>query len=238
MEKIDILINEHYSTFGIRDNISWNPERAPHMIIIGATGSGKTYFSQLLLAKIALHVPDSQIYVCDFKGDDEFAFLHNCTRFYRFMDCSEGLQQFYLRFQNRQQGDEKNKNMIVLFFDEWSSYCNTLEKKVIEEEKKKLSNLLMLGRSFNIHLVVSQQRADAAYFNTARDNFSIVIGLSNLSEESKNMLFHEFKNEILPDRRQGTGYMLTNGTDLTAIQVPTISNMAKLQATIKTGVMR
>lgn len=96
----------------------------------------------------------------------------------------------------------------------------------------------MLGRSFHVHVIVSQQRADAVYFNAARDNFNLIIGLSNLSEESKNMLFHEYKEQMLPDRKQGTGYMLTNGTDLTAIVVPKINNMQKLHNTIKQGVTR
>lgn len=236
--ELDILLNQTYLSFGISEIIKWNPEKAPHVIVIGATGSGKTYFTKLLLGKIALHVPNSQIYVCDFKGDDDFSFLQGCSHFYRFMDCSNGLQEFYEHFQKRQQGEEKSKNMIVLFFDEWASYCNSLDKKVIEEEKKKLSNLLMLGRSFNVHVLISLQRADAAYFNAARDNFNLTIALGNLSDESKNMLFHEFKDEMLPDRTQGTGYMLTNGANLTSIQVPNISNMSKLQATIKEGVLR
>ena len=71
-----------------------------------------------------------------------------------------------------------------------------------------MATLLMLGRSFNVHILVSQQRADASYFNTARDNFSVVIGLGNLSKESISMIFQDYKEDILPDRQQGTGYML------------------------------
>lgn len=235
---INIILNEKFALRSFSEFIKWSTEKAPHIILVGATGSGKTYFSKLLLGKVALHIPDSQLYVCDFKGDDDFAFLKGCSRFYRFMECSQGLQQFYERFQKRQNGEEDNRNMIVLFFDEWASYCNSLDKKVIEEEKKKLSNLLMLGRSFNVHVIVCQQRADATFFNSARDNFNLVIGLGNLSEESKNMLFHEFKSEMLPNRTRGTGYMLTNGSNLTAIQVPKISDMKKLENTIKKGVVR
>lgn len=236
--EINILLNEKLGLYGFSHPIKWYTEKAPHIILIGSTGSGKTYFSKLLLGKIALHINDSQLYVCDFKGDEDFYFLEGCARFYRYTDCSKGLHEFYDRFQKRQKREELSKNAIFLFFDEWSSHCNNLDKKVLEEEKKKLSVLLMLGRSFNVHVIVSQQRADATYFNSARDNFNLAIGLGNLSEESKNMLFHEFKSEMLPNRNRGTGYMLTNGSNLTAIQVPKITNIKKIESTIRKGVLR
>lgn len=233
-----ILLNHTFLELGIGQPVHWNPEKAPHTIVCGATGSGKTYFTKLLLGKIAIYEPDSQLYVCDFKGDSDFEFLKGCQRFYRFMDCQDGLQQFYERLQKRQNSKDNSRNMLVLFFDEWASYCNGLDKRGVEEEKKKLSTLLMLGRSFRIHVIVSQQRADAQYFGTARDNFNLVIGLGNLSEESKNMLFHDFKDQMQSDRKRGTGYILTNGTDLTPIVVPMINSMDKLHRTIRQGVMR
>lgn len=231
-------MDESYLNLGINQPLDWLPGKSSHVIVCGATGSGKTYFTKILLGKISLYEPTAQLYVNDFKGDDDFSFLSGCERFNRFGECSSGLQQFYERLKQRQSGEDTSRNMLVLFFDEWASYCTGLNKNSLEEEKKKLSTLLMLGRSFRVHVIVSQQRADAVYFNSARDNFNLVIGLGNLSEESKNMLFHEYKDEMLPDRKQGTGYMLTNGTDLTAIQVPTISDMAKLQSFIKQGVTR
>ncbi len=236
--EINILLNEKLGSYGFSHPIKWSTEKAPHIILIGATGSGKTYFSKLLLGKIALHINDSQLYVCDFKGDEDFNSLSDCSRFYRYTDCSKGFREFYERFEKRQKREELSRNAIFLFFDEWASYSNSLNKKILEEEKKNLSILLMLGRSFNVHVIVSQQRADATYFNAARDNFNLIIGLGNLSEESKNMLFHEFKSEMLPNRTQGTGYMLTNGSNLTAIQVPKINDMRKLESTIRKGVLR
>ncbi|MEK4206512.1 MULTISPECIES: FtsK/SpoIIIE domain-containing protein [Paenibacillus] len=233
-----ILLNETYLQLGISQPIDWQPDKAPHIIVCGATGSGKTYFTKLLLGKIVLYEPNAQLFVCDFKGDRDFEFLSGYSRFSRFMDCRDSLQLFYDRLCLRQSGEDKSRNMIVLFFDEWASYCNSLDKKTIEGEKQKLSNLLMLGRSFRVHVIVSQQRADAQYFGTARDNFNLTIGLGNLSEESKNMLFHEFKEQMKPDRRQGTGYMLLNGGQIAPIIVPAIANMDKLHRAIKQGVMR
>lgn len=236
--KIPIFLNERYLKYGMREYVTWNPVKAPHGLIFGTTGSGKTYVVKLMLARIAKEMQDAQFYICDFKGDADFSFLNGTERFYRFMDCESGLNTYYEQFRQRQSGEDTSRHMLVLFFDEWASYILNIEKKKSEEEKKKLATLLMLGRSFNIHVVISQQRVDASYFNAARDNFNLVIALGNLSEEGKDMMFREFKDQMKPDRKQGTGYMLTNGTDFTPILVPVISNMNRVNEFIKDAVIR
>jgi len=236
---IPLLLDEIALSLGIHSYIEWEPQKAPHVVIFGSTGSGKTYLCKLMLGKISLYEPVAEIYVCDFKGDDDFTFLEGGSRFFRFNRCKNGLQEFYERFQARQDGTDKSRNMLILYFDEWASYCNSNDdKKALEAEKRKLATILMLGRSFRVHIIISQQRPDAAYFNAARDNFNLVISLGNLSEEGKNMIFHEYKKLMLPNRQRGTGYMLINGTDFTTIQVSSISNLQKLQTTIQNGVTR
>lgn len=235
---IELFLNESYLNYGIRKYTLWNPATAPHTVIFGATGTGKTYATKLMLGRISKHHPDSQFYICDFKGDSDFSFLDGEHRFFRFLDCEKGLSSFYQQFEQRQSGEDNNRSLLLLFFDEWASYLLNLDKKMADDEKKKLATLLMLGRSFNVHVLISQQRVDASYFNAARDNFNLVIALGNLSTEGKEMMFRDFKDDMKPDRKQGTGYMLTNGTDLTPILVPSISNMCRLNQYIKQAVQR
>lgn len=236
--EIPLVLNEKYMQCGIEQYVTWNPDKAPHIVVFGATGSGKTYCTKLILARVSKMIRDSQFYICDFKGDNDFSYLNGTDHFFRFMDCEQCLNDLYMRFQKRQSDEMKDRNMLILFFDEWASYILNIDKKKSEEEKKKLATLLMLGRSFNIHVIVSQQRVDASYFSTARDNFNLVIALGNLSSEGKEMMFREFKEQMKPDRKQGTGYMITNGTDFTPIVVPTISDMNLVNAYIKDAVTR
>lgn len=240
MKEIKLFFNEAYLKYGIRQYVTWNPDKAPHICIFGTTGSGKTVASKLLLARIAKCLPDMQLYVNDFKGDSDFSFGAQAPRFAKFMECEQNFESFYQRFMKRQSGEDTSRNMLLCYFDEWASYTLNIDKKKSEEEKKKLATLLMLGRSFNVHVILSQQRMDAVYFANggSRDQLNVVISLSNLSAEGKEMFFREFKDQIKPDRRQGTGYMITNGTDFTPIQVPFISDMTKIDYYIKEAVCR
>lgn len=217
---------------GIRYPVIWDYEHCPHLLIVGSTGSGKSYAVKLIMGRISKYVPDAALTVCDFKADD-FTFLRGCDRYYEFTDCKQGLDDFYNSFLARQQGNNLDRSFSILILDEWASFLNTLEKKQAEVAKQKLATLLMLGRSFNVHVLVSQQRADAQYFSTARDNFNTIIALGNISKESAAMFGFD-RDSMQPVHQLGGGYILTNGTDLQEIQVPFIRDPAKLTRAIQT----
>lgn len=238
MEKIPLYFDRDLLQEGIRHYINWNFVRLPHTLVIGATGSGKSCASKLLIARSALYIPDAQVTICDFKADtNDFGFLVNCPRYYRFTDCAEGLDTFYKALQARQSGEDTSKTFRLLMFDEWASFLNTLDKKEAEAAKLKLATLLMLSRSFGMKILISQQRADSQYFNSSRDNFHNIIALGNISKESATMFGFD-RDQMKPVNNVGSGYMLTNGTDLRAIQVPVIRNVGKLEQAIKFAVTR
>ncbi len=74
--------------------------------------------------------------ICDFKGNEDFKFLKGNNRFFRFMNCQEGLPRIYDSFRQRQSGENGNRNIIVLVFDELASYCNSLDKIQLKKKKK------------------------------------------------------------------------------------------------------
>lgn len=237
MPKIPIVLSETMLDAGYRQYILWDTDSAPHLAVSGVTGTGKTYCTKLILAKTSKHIPDSHITVIDFKGDTDFAFLTGCERFYRFDSSLDGLNSFYTEFTEVQKSGFKN-GFHLLCFDEWASFINSLDKKDAEDTKKKLSNLLMLGRSFDFHILLSQQRLSAEDFGKSRDQLSMILSLGNVSKEVAGMLFSDYKEYLKNDRKRGTGYMLINGTDFQPFVVPEIGSMEQVNRAIKEAVTR
>lgn len=232
---IPLFLDETYLSHGINKWVLWDMEKAPHGLVVGQSGSGKTYACKQILARIGLSTP-CEIYVLDFKSDTDFDVLSGGKRFFRYTDCANGLHEFYERFRQRQCGHDSQRHPIVIFFDEWSSYCNAMDKKQSEEDKKILGILVSLGRSFRIHVIISQQRADAVYFNQFRDNFSTSIGMGNLSDESRKMLFPDYVKKLSPDRQIGTGYVAFNGQKPIPIFVPPVKNPFRLERILREAV--
>lgn len=232
-----ILWREDYLHAGLKIPIDWDTKAAPMACCFGTTGSGKTYAIKLLCGKLVKY-GRAKLTVCDGKGGGDFDFLKGCNR-YASIDVTSVFDDFYNSFLARQRGEDESRDMRVLLFDEWSAYLDGLdEKKQMEAQRKKLGQLLRLGRSFHYHVILGQQRMDSAYFQGFRENFNLVIGLSNLSKESRDMFFSEFKDQMEPDRARGTGYMTVNGASFTPIAVPKVNDLEKLHQAIFIGVTR
>lgn len=232
---IDLFLDDNSLRYGINRWINFSLDLCPMGLVCGPSGVGKTYLCKQILARIRIATP-CEIYVCDQKSDDDFQFLEGCKHFYRYPNCGNGLHDFYNRFQQRQNGTDKDRHPLVLFFDEWSSFCNASDKKSIEEDKKLLGILVSMGRSFRCHVIISQQRADAIYFNQFRDNFSLCIGIGNLSDESRKMLFPDYAKDLLPDRKRGTGYLSRNGEKPVAFFTPPIKDINMVHRIIREAV--
>lgn len=217
---------------GVKNPVPIDFAKTPHALFIGSSGTGKSYALRLMIGKIALHEAGSRVWLCDFKGDDDFAFLNGCARYYQYAEVGNGLDEFYRVFEARQSGEDKSRTPMFFVFDEYAAYINFLDKKPAEEVKRKLSILLMMGRSFRCHCIFAVQRGDAEIFAKARDNFSLIIAMGNISKESA-LMFGFDREQMIPVTSIGGGHILFNGTEMTAIQVPAVESPRKLNASIK-----
>lgn len=234
-----ILLREDFLKLGLRIPIDWDTEAAPHVCCFGTTGSGKTVCMKRMIGLLSKY-GNACLTVCDGKGGGDFDFLQGCDR-YASVDVTDVFDNFYNSFLARQRGEEESRDMMCLLFDEWSAYMDSClfgpgGKRHMEAQRMKLGQLLRLGRSFRTHVLIGQQRMDSIYFQGFRENFNIVIGLSNLSRESRDMWFSSFKEQIQPDRGRGTGYMTINGACFTPISVQRLKNFEKLHQAIYAGV--
>lgn len=206
-----------------------------HVCIVGGTGSGKSVATLYFLYQLLKNY-SAELYIADFKKSGDYAGI--TEKFAEFETVTELIEDFYAEFEKT---PENNPTVKILLIDEYAGYIIWLtqnDKKKAEDIKGKISNILMLGRSRHCIVWCIQQRISASLFPAgigAIDNFQICIGLGRLSVESRKSLFAgehledaEFEEKYHP--KTGQGLILIDGQELKPIQIPYISDKAKLKA--------
>ena len=225
---------ESFVQYGLTAPIELEVASYPHMLITGASGSGKSQTLLFLIGKLLQSNPDVVIYLCDFKNSEDFSFMEGYAHYYAGKECYEGIMEYYQNFSNiRADRTLHGRKRYLLICDEYPAFINYLQMKD-KTEKMKLANdilgaiaeILMLGRGIACGCWLLTQRADSTLFaNGARDNFMVVIGLGRMSKEQKGMVFtgQEIPDEILG---AGEGLLLADGKELVTVKYPLIENVS------------
>lgn len=207
-----------------------------HTLICGMSGSGKSYLTNQYFARLCIPSGEnSKVYFADFKQDDTFSYLRNCKHYYPYDKTTEALNTVYEILHNRQSGKDISRTPVTLIWDEYVANILSLiseDKKQAQEVMRKVSEILMLGRSLAVRLVVSCQRPDAVVFPTgSRLNYGIIIIVGAPIKSIYEMLIPKEYIECIGDRqfKIGEGVVLLQGSDLHFIKVPVIRDEDKLQ---------
>lgn len=153
----------------------------PHILIGGATGSGKTLLLKLMLMQCINK--DYIVNIADFKGGVDFGRIweNHCTFVTDIPNTTKKLDEIISELENRKKLYAKNsyKNIsdynehelikhkrIIFACDELAELLDTTglstkEKEPIKKIQNQLSSLARLGRAFGIHLILATQRPDA-----------------------------------------------------------------------------
>lgn len=227
-----IMISSSNNAFG-----SVSVDSFINLLVVGATGTGKTAAIKILLYKIAAHVPNAAFTILDFKQFD-FAEFAGLPGYYGYTDCVQGLEDYYASFK-AQQATGKPGVPHYLVIDEWGAFILSQEKKQAEQLRAKLAELLMLGRSYNYRVICGLQRADSSHFSSgARDQFRAILALGNLSKEQKQMLFPDFKEQMNDRNSLGEGYLFLDGKGIERVRVEKVRNFSALSENIRQAMSR
>lgn len=205
-------------------------EQLINLLIIGATGTGKTVTTKIVMKKLS-SLGNSIIWLLDFKKLD-FQEFEALPHYYGYADCLQGLKDYYSAFKAQQEsGVVGTPNYLVI--DEWGSFIMSLDHKTAEQAKRLLAELLMLGRAYNFIPIIGIQRPDASYFNGGRDNFQACLALGNLSPEGRRMVFPDSVKEELTNCKKREGHLYIDGIGLEKIKIEEIPDMDVLDTSIR-----
>ena len=200
-----------------------------HILICGKSRSGKSYFEKQLFARLIKAEPDGEFYFADYKRDKSFRCLRQCERYYCFDSTLDALDIVYGTMKKRQSGEDEASHWVTLIWDEYASNISDLMgdrspegKKRAEKVMQQVSNILMLGISLNIRIILTCQTAYQEVFKLgARLNFGAIIILGAFVKSNYDMLMPEHIEEIKTKGhkfKQGEGSISLDG-DLYFIKI-------------------
>lgn len=207
-----------------------------HILLCGMSGSGKSYATNLLFAKICKVTElQGKVYFADFKQDDQFSYLRKCPRYYPYDSSLEALEIVYNILHKRQSGEDISRNQVTLIWDEYMANIlaiQSINKKKAEEVMRKVSEILMLGRSLAVRIIISCQRPDASAFPSgSRLNYGIIMIVGAPIRSIYEMLIPKEYIEEIGERNFGVGegVVLLQGSKLEFIKIPMVRDVDKMK---------
>lgn len=238
MKNSDLVLGYDYDKwygYGLKEavRVELSAKTNANTLLCGMSGSGKSYAEAILLARIANM--EGTVYFSDFKQDDSFTFLRNCPRYYPYDKTIEALEIVYDTLHKRQSGEDTSRSPVTLVWDEYMANIlaiQGMEKKKADDIMRKVSEILMLGRSLGVRLVISCQRPDAAAFPSgSRLNYGVILIVGASIRSIYEMLIPKEYIDEIGDRvfKRGEGVALLQGSELHFIKIPMVRDMGKMQ---------
>ena len=204
----------------LMENVWWEYDKLPHMLIAGGTGGGKTYFILTLIE--ALLRTNAILFVLDPKNAD-LADLQAVMPdvYYKKEDMLACIDRFYEEMMKRSEDMKLMENYRTgenyaylglpahfLIFDEYVAFMEMLGTKENAAVLNKLKQIVMLGRQAGFFLILACQRPDAKYLGDGiRDQFNFRVALGRMSEMGYGMMFGETTKDFFLKQIKGRGYV-------------------------------
>lgn len=113
--------------------------------------------------------------------------------------------------------DIDNAKPLVVIIDEFSAVLSVADPKVAKEITGYFNSLLLKGRMVGIEMVLIMQRPDISSNSSSgltgqqRDQFGVRIGMGNMTNDGRRMLFGTTDAEFQTVKEIGAGYIMVDG---------------------------
>ncbi|EII2749411.1 TPA: cell division protein FtsK, partial [Staphylococcus pseudintermedius] len=208
----------------ITEQISWNFVKAPHGLVTGITGGGKTYFLFYIIRELFRR--ESEVRLLDPKISD-LSFMKRVigsdkvadTKGQIFKQLRLANEEMENRFRLMTESEDyrighdfRSFDMPAYFviFDEVTAFTSTLDKKELQEMNDYLVNIIMKGRQAGVFMFLTAQRPDADVIKgNVRDQLGLRVSLGNLSTDGYRMTFGQTDKEFqsIHESDIGRGYI-------------------------------
>lgn len=204
----------------LMENVAWEFRKSPHGLIVGGTGSGKSYLIFYLIKEILkkgyyLNIIDPKISDLTKLG---YVSKKNLV-VYEKEDVINLLDDVTLEMDNRYKemlstGDNFGEDYVAygikpyfLIFDELLAFISTLDNKEKKEVMAKLTNIVVKGRQAGVFVIFATQRPDTDVLDgKVRDQLGLRIALGKLSNDGYKMIFGDSNTAYKDIGLIGTGY--------------------------------
>ncbi|EZT77855.1 FtsK/SpoIIIE domain-containing protein, partial [Staphylococcus aureus] len=225
MEGTEAPETTYYDTkIYITHQILWDFVKAPHALITGVTGGGKTYFLFYMIRE--LFKRNAEVRLLDPKVSD-LSFMKNVigtekvadTTGQIFKQLREASEEMERRFRMMSESEQyklgsnfRNFDLPPYFviFDEVTAFTSTLDKKELQEMNDYLINIIMKGRQAGVFMFLTAQRPDADVIKgNVRDQLGLRVSMGNLSADGYRMTFGQTDKVFQPIHESdiGRGYI-------------------------------
>lgn len=230
--------HDNSDVINISGNISYSLSKTPHSLIVGGTGSGKSFF---ILGKIVSYLnltPQVDLYIIDPKKADL-----SLLRFINALENKVAIEPNQIAKMLREIVgimEERYKTYfsdisafgkdytdfglppIILIFDEFSAFLHSVDKKLSKEVLDYVFTIVMKGRQAGVTLEILMQRPSADDLPTnIRSQMSFKVGLGNMDSIGYNMIFDTNDIEYKTITEKGGGYIQIDGVHTNPIYFET-----------------
>lgn len=195
------------------------------MLVVGKSGSGKSYFLYSLLAQSVMSFGWKFVWMLDPKNSSlsvlgkEYCSENTGSNNQEILEKLEEIQEIVLERKKEiepliSKGLDKDYSdfglpAISIYFDEYASFKSWLQTQNKEKQNKAnatLNLLILEGRQLGVHLIIAMQKSDATILPThLRENLLFSVVLGNSGEQTYVTAFGNEIASTIPEREREKG---------------------------------